>query len=500
VSAIGQPSAFRGAIFSVAIRWCDRLLGLLSTLILARLLTPADFGLVAMAMLVVGLLDIVLDLGVGAALIQNPTAGTGEFNTAWTLRLIQAALAALIIVVSAPVAATYYEDARVADVMRVVALSVFIGGLENIGIVYFQKTMRFDREFRFFLAKRAIGTVITILLAVTLRTYWALVLGTLAGRAVGVVLSYVMHEFRPRLSLARVRRIFGFSQWNIVLSIAGYGQRTLDQFVIGRRADASVLGAYTVGGEVASLPSTELLAPLGRVMFPAFVRVIDNSPELLRIVLLSLSVQALIGIPAGVGLVLVAPEVVPLVLGDQWLGAVYFIQILGVVNVAAALGHSSYYLLLSKGKIRLLALYNIFFLGLMAALLVLAFPELDAPGIARVRLCIVVVMFVLLQVMAGVVLRGFGIRAILSETWRPICASLVMLPVVNSIGEWCQGAPILVMLVCKVVTGAAAYCAAIFLLWWMAGTPESGETYLLEKLGARSLLERAGMLRSSRIP
>ena len=167
-------SAARGAVLVVGMRWIDRLIGLVSTLILARLLVPEDFGIVAMASVVVGLIDTLLDLGVGSALIQNRDAGREDFDTAWTMRVIQALGAALILWFAAPLAAEYFRDPRVVDVIRVMALAMLIGGFENIGIVAFQKNMEFGSDFRFFFFRRLAGFIVTISLAFWLHSYWAM--------------------------------------------------------------------------------------------------------------------------------------------------------------------------------------------------------------------------------------------------------------------------------------------------------------------------------------
>src|SRR5262249_23312837 len=146
LQASRPTTAFRGAILTVGMRWTDRMLGLVSTLVLARLLVPADFGLVAMAMVLVGLLDVLLDLGVSAALIRDLGAGSEDFHTAWTLRLAQATVAALMLVACAPVAADYYDDERIVAILRAIAITVFVGGLENIGTVSFQRNMEFGRD------------------------------------------------------------------------------------------------------------------------------------------------------------------------------------------------------------------------------------------------------------------------------------------------------------------------------------------------------------------
>ena len=166
-----QPTtATRGALLSVGMRWTDRLLGLVSMAILARLLVPEDFGLVAMAMVAVGFFDVLLNLGVSAALIQHERAGREEYSTAWTLRLAQCVATALLLFALAPLIADYYDDARVVGVLRVAAVTVLIGGLENIGTVSFQRNMEFGRDFQFVVLKRLAGFICAIVLALALRS------------------------------------------------------------------------------------------------------------------------------------------------------------------------------------------------------------------------------------------------------------------------------------------------------------------------------------------
>ena len=200
-------SVFKGALMTVLMRWTDRLIGFISTLILARVLVPEDFGVIAMASLVVGLLDVLLDLGVNVALIQNRTPSQAHYDSAWTLRLAQAATTALLIVIASPFAGDYFNDPRVTPVLQFMALSLFVAGLENIGTITFQKEMRFDLEYRFNFSKRIVAFLVTVTSAWLLHSYWALVFGTLAGRIFGVFLSYRMVAMRPRLCTEKMREI-----------------------------------------------------------------------------------------------------------------------------------------------------------------------------------------------------------------------------------------------------------------------------------------------------
>lgn len=480
-------SVMRGAALTIAARWTDRLLGIVSTLVLARLLVPADFGIIAMASLVVLLVDTLLDLGVNAALVQNRNADRRDYDTAWTLRLGQSVLAAAVVAAAAPFAAGYFNDVRVETVLWVMAISVVVAGFENIGIVDFQKHMQFGREFKFLFLRRLAGFLVTLLLALWLRNYWAMVFGALASRFVGVGLSYGMHDFRPRLSLARLRALWSFSQWMLVRNLGTYGAQQIDKIVLGRRAGATPLGAYHLADDIAAMPVTELLAPIGRVLFPAFVKVADDPQALRRSFTLAFGVQMLVGLPAGVGLALVADTAVPLLLGDPWLPAIPLLQILALISVATALTHGAGYLLLALGKVRLQAIFVWGQFLLLATLLILALPQADAAGIAQTRLAVGVLAMFLFLGMALHAVPVLRLRDLLAAGWRPAIATAVMAALLT---QWSapDTLPLALRFLAEVGAGGTAYAATLLLLWWLAGMPEGPERYLFDKLRPQTKL------------
>lgn len=486
-SAPRSVSVMRGAALTIALRWTDRLLGIVSTLILARLLVPADFGIIAMASLVVALVDTLLDLGVNAALVQNRHADRHDYDTAWTLRLAQSALAAAIVAAAAPFAAGYFHDIRVETVLWVMAISVVVAGFENIGIVSFQKHMEFGREFKFFFLRRLAGFLVTLLLALWLRNYWAMVFGTLAGRLVGVGLSYGMHDFRPRPSLARLRALWSFSQWMLVRNLGTYGAQQIDKIVLGPRAGATTLGAYNLADDIGAMPVTELLAPIGRVLFPAFVKVADDPHALRRSFTLAFGIQMLVGLPAGVGLALVADTAVPLLLGDQWLPAIPLLQILALISVATALTHGAGYLLLALGKVRLQAIFMWGQFLLLAGLLIFALPQADAAGIAQTRLAVGALAMALFLGMALHAVPVLRMRDLLAAGWRPTIATAAMAALLT---QWSapDSLPLALRFLAEVGAGGTAYTATLLLLWWLTGMPKGPERYLFDKLRPQTQL------------
>lgn len=482
---IKQVSAARGAVLVVAMRWTDRLIGLVSTLILARLLVPEDFGIVAMASIVVGLIDTLLDLGVGSALVQNKEAARDDFDTAWTLRILQAGVAALIMWLAAPFAADYFRDPRVSDVIRLMAFGIFIGGFENIGIVAFQKNMEFGKDFQFFFFRRIAGFAVTMALALIFQSYWAMVIGALCGRFAGVILSYWLHDYRPKLTLVCLAKLWSFSQWVLVRNLGGYGQLHLDKFILGRRTDATTLGAYTLADEIAAMPATELLAPLGRVLFPVFVQVADDAEKLRAVFCKAIGVQSLLALPAGVGLALVAEEAVLFLLGEKWRLAIPMVQVLSLISIFNALSYSAAYLLLALGHVRLQALLAWMQLLLLGSLALLIFPDAGVQGITYLRLLTSALGFGAIVILVLHYVKAVRLADFVANTWRPLLATGLMAIVLPSIPRllWLPQVAHLALLV---VAGAIVYSLSVMILWRISGCRDGAETYLLEQSRMKS--------------
>lgn len=473
---------FNGAIITVTMRWTDRLIGLVSTVFLARLLVPSDFGIVAMAMLVVGFVDVFLSLGVNQVLIHNNDAQKEDYDTAWTVRLIQAICVAIIVFVTAPLAVEYFDSPNVENVLRVMCLSILIGGLENIGIITFQKEMNFGRDFKFFFFKRIVGFVVTLTIAVIFKTYWAMVLGSMAGRIAGVLLSYGMHSFRPNLSLVRLREIWSFSQWVLFQNIGAYFNYSISRLLIGSRLSPEILGGYTVASEVASMPTTELLAPIGRVLFPAFVDKRDDKMAFASRVTQAIGVQALVALPACVGLMCVAHDLVYVVLGEKWMFAAPLVQIMALSNLVVALAHSCGYALLALGKVKVQALI-VWFQALLFLLVVLIFGGgATAEKFAVIQLFAVaagstaLVGFVLFEIE---VLR---VGAFISALLRPLFASVVMMASLYYVHPFFTELPVIFRLFVEVAVGGCVYIVMVCLTWLLAKRPKGAEAYLVSNV------------------
>ncbi|QOL50948.1 lipopolysaccharide biosynthesis protein [Massilia litorea] len=476
-----STSITSGAMIMVAMRWIDRFIGIVSTFILARILIPDDFGIVAMASVVVSFADIIFDLGVNVALIQRKHPSQAYYNTAWTLRIVQAACVATVLVILAPFAAEYYKDPRVTAAVQVMALSLFVGAFENVGIVDFQKELRFADDAKYVMFKRLVGFFITVALTLIMQSYWGMILGTLGGRLAAVARSYSVHPMRPRFALSEFKEIFAVSQWVLVKNISSFLDRKLHIFMVGGLASTGVTGGYTLASEIADIPGTDLLAPINRVLFPAFAQARDNLEELTRLLLRAQAVQVMVTFPACVGFVLTAQEFVPVALGEKWLFIVPFIQILALSNIIQSINSSANYVLTVIGKIRLLAVTSWIQILMFGAGALLLSRNLTPERIAQLRMASIVLTFGISYALLMRNVPGLTVRMLAQGTGRPLLACLAMAVALFFLQTQVQ-APNWAMLVLKVGTGVLVYCAVVMLLWRVAGRPEGAETYFLSKI------------------
>lgn len=471
--AVGKR-VVHGAVLMVLVKFMDRGLGLVSTLILARVLVPADFGVVAMAMAVVAFFELISTLGVDVALIQNRNATREHFDTAWTINNIVCTLMALFAVIIAPIASHLYGDERVQSLLYVLAISMFVSGFENIGVVAFRRDLTFGKEFTYWTVRKVLGMAVTLTLAWTLRSYWALVLGALFSRCVGVALSYILHPFRPRWSFAAKADILGVSKWMLVNSFFGFINMRIFDFILGRNIGATSVGTYSVANEMATIPTLEIAAGIQRAVFPGYAKLGGDPAAITAGHVLVTNALAAFSVPAAIGMALVSSTLVPVVLGSQWLSAISLLQILPFAALALVFFGNNFYLFLASGKQKAAAKLT----GLHSLLLIATVPwsvrHYGADGAAYAA---VVSSWLALCGSMAVLESAVGCRPLplIRQLGRPIAASAVMAMVLLGIQASWAGAGSAFGLIVVVVCGIVTYTVGILALWAAAGQPEGVE-------------------------
>lgn len=476
-----------GAAWMVTFKLLDRSLGLISTIVLARLLLPADFGLVAMAMSVIAGLELLRSFSFDIALIQSEDAGRDLYDSAFTLNVLAALLLGGVLVGLAWPAAAYYEEPRLVPVILWLAIGFTVEGFVNIGVVAFRKELQFSREFGFLLSRRISSFTVTMTVAILLQSYWALVAGTVSSRMFNVGLSYLVHPYRPRFSMRSTGRLLHFSKWLFANNILVFLTQRMPDFVIGKIAGARALGLFTVGYEISNLPTTELAAPMNRAIFPGYAHSAKTEGGLRRSYLEVIGVLSLFTIPAGVGIAATAEYIVPTVLGLEWLGVIGIVQVLAIFGTLSSIHTNSTYVFIALGRPDILTRLCVLQTVIMAIGMAVFTPWLGPYGAAWAFLVVVSIMVPTNWVVLSRFLQ-FRIRRLLASLFRPVFSSLVMWVVIGLLArvlppglDLAGVGPTLAL----VLVGALTYVVTLVTVWRVAGRPEAAETRAFEEISTR---------------
>ena len=495
--AIGRSMA-KGAAWMVAMRLAIRLIGLVSTIILARLLVPADFGLVALATVFYAIIELASQFSFDVMLIKEQKADRSYYDTAWTLSILRGVGGAALLVAGAGLTADFFDDPRLESVVYVLALVAVAEGFVNVGIVDFRKELNFDREFRYLVSVKIAAFLVTIFLAFLLRSYWALVFGMFSGVIARLCLSYWMHPFRPRWSLAKWREIMNFSKWLLFTNFIGIFRDRGATFVVGKIGGAETLGLFLVAHEIATLATSELAAPIRRAVLPGYAKLAGDANRLKEVYLdgLSLTIMAALPIAAGIGLT--ADLLVPIFLGAKWLAAIPIIQILVIRGVLEVCLANTQPLVNAMGHPHLNTHVQSIAMVCEVPLLIFFTLEWGAHGAAAA----VAVGAGTLVITYSIVLSrliAVGWNDLLGAVWRSLFAVAVMTLAVFAVSEtWVpsDAMPWLILkLAVEVAVGAVVYTATHLAVWRLCGSPTGAESYVLAAL--RSASTRLALAKST---
>ncbi len=477
----------KGALWAVGTRWSIKGIGFLNTVIMARLLLPADYGVVAMAMLAVGLIQAFMDLGVGTALLRKKEVHRDDADSAWTLRIMQSVVVAMALIGVSPWVSVYFGEPRVQTILWVMALGVVLEGASNIGMVLAQKAFNFSLEFRVNVASKTISVLATLVSGYFLRDYRALVIGVMAGYCSTFVLSYWLNDYRPRWNTRKVREIWAVTKWLMLASIGTFLIRRSDELIAGRVGTTGEYGTYHVGADLGRLPVGELGPSLLRAFLPVLSSMKSDIQRTNQAVLKALTAANTITLPIGFGVAAVALPVTELILGNNWLAAAPYVAGFALVASAQFSISPLNSLLVLHGHTKTQSSVVWIELVAFAISAVLLLPRLHLMGLVWSRL-IAMAVSALATVNFAHNLCGMPWRSILLAFWRPLLGSVAMYFVV---GQAMQGlAGNAVQLVAGVAAGAAAYVAWSLASWRLSGRPDGLESTVLEAL--RSVRRKFG--------
>jgi O-antigen/teichoic acid export membrane protein len=477
----------KGAIWMILARVGDRAIGAVSTVVLVRLLLPSDFGLMAMASSILVLLELISSFGFDLALIQEREASRRHFDTAWTLLVLTRLTIGGAMVALAGPAARFYDEPRIGPVILLLALGTAVRGFENIGVVILKKELTFDRYFYYVLARKLMMLGVTLPLVFHLRSYWALAYGILAGEIGGMLLSYRVHPFRPRFSLAARRELLRFSKWLLISNFVGVMNQRAADFVVGKLSGAHALGTFGIAYETSLMGTNELVGPINAAVYPGYTVKAHDLSALRKSYLEVLGFTATVVVPAGLGMAAVAELLVPVIFGSRWREAVPLVIVLSVFGVLLAVKSNAHYVYLAVGRPRIAMQLGLLEAACLLPMLAMFSFWWGAFGAA----CAYLGAHILFTPISVSILRrtlGLSLADFSGALLRPVGAACAMYGLVRwvarSVGWDAEGGMGMALLAC-VTTGAVTYAICLFGLWRLGARPDGPERVTVDFVRAK---------------
>jgi len=320
----------KGGFWVFFLRIINRGFSLIRLIILARILSPNDFGLMGIALLTMSTLETFSQTGFQQALIQKKEDIESYLNSAWTVLILRGFILFIILYFIAPYAAIFFNSPEAKPIIQVIGFAILIRALTNIGVIYFQKELEFNKQFIYQFSGTLADFIVAISAVLILKNVWALVLGLLAGNVVRCFVSYLIHPYRPHLSkdLGKAKELFGFGKWVMGSSILVFLITQGDDIFVGKILGTTALGFYQLAYRISNMSATEITNVISQVTFPAYSKLQDSIPKLKEAYLKVLQVTAFLSFPIAGLIFALAPDFTKIFLGEKWMPMVPAMMIL----------------------------------------------------------------------------------------------------------------------------------------------------------------------------
>ncbi|RJR29997.1 lipopolysaccharide biosynthesis protein [Candidatus Microgenomates bacterium] len=344
-----KKEAVKGVGWVGAFRVTTRGVSFVRTIVLARVLAPAQFGVFGIATLVLSLLEILTETGVNVVLIQKRQSADEYINTAWIVSIVRGLFIAFLLVILAPFIAAFFNSSESETLVYLISLVAIIRGFINPSIVNMQKNLQFGREFWFRFVIFAFDSFVAVVVSLMTRSATGMVIGLIAGSLLELAMSFVLIKPRPKFifEAKKLGEVVGAGKWVTTAGVFQFGFRQGDDAVVGKILGETQLGFYQVAYKISTLPISEVTDVFNRVVFPVYTKIAHEKQRLRRAFIKTTAVVFLLSSVMGIFLFLLSDYIVPFVLGDQWLPVVPLVKILSIFGIVQAVSNSANSLLLA---------------------------------------------------------------------------------------------------------------------------------------------------------
>jgi PST family polysaccharide transporter len=463
-----------GGTWMIGARLISRVIDLCTLLVLARVLRPQDFGVVAIAMTVIYILEAALELPVSQALVRLPVISGPHLDTAFTLSIIRGALlSATICGLSVPLA-RIYGDERLIPLVCFLSMAPAARGLVSPSMAHYSKRCDFSRDFSIELIGKLVALTAAVSIAVVYRSYWSIAVGTVAAPLVATIASYVLAPYRPRLTFSHLSSFSGFLGWITVAQIISALNWQTDRLLLGKLTSRAELGLFTTANDLANIPLMTLFGPIQRPLLSAFSQLRHDLGRLQSSYQTSASAMVTLALPLLVGESLLATPGVRLLFGERWIGAAPMLRWLAISLIPSLFAMPMAPLVMSLDKTQTFVKRNSVEICIKIPLVVLGALNYRFYGVIVARMIseTITVLYCMIAVRRMI---GLPLRLQLMAPWRSISSTVAMAGVlvfaVPALTGSHSGIPLLLGTLLSLVLGAAVYITVLFALWRLADYP-----------------------------
>ena len=459
-----SSQAARGVIWTGAGQILRQVIQVGSQLVLARLLAPDVFGLLGMALVFVGIGQLLADFGIGSAIVQSRDLGGKVLSTCFWLNLSVGVVLTIVVLAAAPLVGAFYGRTDLTPLVAVLSLNLLLSALQTVPTGLLYRDMRFADIAR----AQVLGTLGAAAVAISMAStgfgVWALVAQPLFGTSIMLFVMWRATGWLPKLEFCygEARPLMRFSLALLGTNLVGYGHRNVDGLLIGRFLGAGPLGVYSMAIQIMLFPLQQVSSVIVRVLFPMLAQVQDDVPRLRSAYLKAVATIVFITFPLMGGLFVLADDFVRVVFGPSWAEMAPILKVLSWVGMMQSVGTTmgSIYLAVGRTDIALrvtLVVAPVLIVGLAAGL-----PW----GIQGVAIGYALASFSLFYYTALTAYRLIGLRLVdfHAVIVRPGLAMLVMLAVLQVAGTFVSAWPPTLRLGAGVALGGVAYLLASLLI------------------------------------
>jgi O-antigen/teichoic acid export membrane protein len=485
---LGHKTAV-GGTWMVSARLVSRLLDLVAMLVLARILLPKDFGLVAIAMSLIYIVEAALELPVSQALVQLRDLEREHYDTAFTLSLSRGCVLCAIVCSVAWPFSRFYGDSRLFLLTCVLSAAPVARGLVSPRLADFSKRLDFSPDFIMEFSGKCLAIIVAITTGLLAHSYWSIVAITVITPLAGTIVSYVIAPYRPRLSLEKLPAFSGFLGWITAAQIVGALNWQTDRLLLGKLTSRAALGQFAAANDASNIPIAALFSPILRPLLSAFTALRDDIGRLRSSYLNSSTGIVTLGLPILLCESMLAYPIVRLLFGPKWLEAAPLLRWLALSLVPGLFALPMAPLVMSFGKTRIFFNRNLFEVCVKLPLVIVGAIKYGFMGVIFAR-CISETATVMYSIYIVHNLLGISVVRQLVAPWRSlvsICGMAAVLAALTmNMDTGASNSHLLVVSIAIVVAGLATYVFLLWLLWLVAGRPSGIEAMVSGYLKART--------------